>query len=386
MRNHIGVLAPFLSGLAILGLVRCTTFTLGPAPIPTITSLSPSSVTAGSPAFDLTINGSGFVNRFSSVRFGSVVYGPNDLVSVTGNAIVIRIGASSVATPRPLQVTVQNPTTFGGGGTATADFDVNHAVPNVTGVSTSLPPPNDQNAAPAGGPPFRMLVTGSGFAPGSLVRWDGIARITNFLSPTQITTDVAASDIVASRTVQVSVTNPAPGPSQSPTSVPFTIYAVPTVTSIVGIVPWFQTRVTFDDPPPPTTLAPLDGFYPRPPSSLPPRLNFPNGQWQWQEERVNNVMVRDAFFSNNPALPANSRTFSFANGPRILATLDVITKTAGTITLRDDTGRTTTAQITVGPVQTVATGWFAQPSAAITVEFTAGWELGITAISYLGLP
>ena len=387
MIGRTGVLARLLALIA-LGLVGCTTFTIGPTPVPTITSLSPSSATAGSPAFDLTINGSGFLEGFSEVRFGSITYNWRQWVSVTPNAIVIRIGAPSVATARQIVVTVNNipaPGT-GGGGTATADFTINNRVPSVASVVTNLPPPNDQNSVPAGGPAFRMMVTGSGFVAGSLVHWDGIARITNVLSPNQVTTDVPASDSAMSRTVLITVFNPAPGGGQSPTSVPFTFYTVFQVVPFVGIVPWFQTRVTFDDPPPPSTVAPLSGFYPRAPSSLPPRLNFPTGQWEWAAEIVNTMPVNDAFFSQDATLPANSRSFGFANGPRVLSSVEVITPTAGTLTLRDDNGRTTTQQIAVGPAQTVATGWFDQPSATITVEFTAGRDLGIIAVRYLGLP
>jgi hypothetical protein len=73
MVGRTGVLARLLALIALV-LVGCTTFTIGPTPVPTITSLSPSSVTAGSPAIDLTINGSGFGEGFSEVRFGSITY------------------------------------------------------------------------------------------------------------------------------------------------------------------------------------------------------------------------------------------------------------------------------------------------------------------------
>jgi hypothetical protein len=391
MRARLRSLAPILAMLAALTLGSCTTFTIGPAPVPTISSLSPAAVTAGSPAFDLTINGTGFINRFTTVRFGSVDYGPRDaVVGPTGTTMVIRVGAAFVATPGQITVTVVTPTTVGGGGTATAVFTVNSPVPEVTGISTSLQPPNDRNAVPRCGPAFRMTVKGSRFVRGALIRWDGVARTTTFVSATELTTEVDANELTASRTVEVGVLNPAPGGGPSPTTMPFTIYGnyvcLTTTTVVLGILPWFQTRVTFDDPPPSTAIGPLQGLYPRPPSTLPPRLNFPAGQWSWQQETVNGVMVRDAFFTTPAPFPANSRTFSFANGPRILAGLEVITKTAGTLTIRDGNGRTATQALTVGPVQTVNTGWFDQPSATITVEFTAGWEVGITAISYLGLP
>ncbi len=387
MLSRIGLSAALRTVIASLAIAGCTTFTIGPAPVPTIASLSPNNVTAGSQTFDLIINGTGYVSGFTEVRFGSVRYRPHELRSVTANMIVLRIGASFVANAGMLTVTVVNRVlSTGGGGTATATFTINNPPPTVSSVTTNLPPPNDRNSVPAEGPPFRMLVSGGNFVPGSLIRWDGIARITSYVSPNQVATDVTTGDLAVSRTVQVGVLNPAPGGGQSPTTMPFTIYAVLRAVTFVGILPWFQVRVTFDDPPPPMAEAPLDGLYPRPPSSLPPRLDFPAGQWEWADETVNNVRVRDAFFSAGTAFPATRRSFSFANGPRVLAGVDVITKTAGTLTLNDGSGRSVTQAIAVGGVQTIATGWFNQPSATITVEFDGGRSLGITAISYLGLP
>ncbi|MGQ0429484.1 MAG: hypothetical protein ACT4UQ_06105 [Gammaproteobacteria bacterium] len=389
MANRTVVLTRLLVVIA-LGLGGCfggTTFEIIYNPVPTITSLSPSSVTAGSPSFDLTINGSGF-GTWSQVRFGSVTpYNRYQFVSVTPTAIVIRIGAPSVATAGQITVAVDTLGAPPTGGTATAVFTINNGLPSVASVVTNLPPPNDQNSVPAGGPAFRMMVTGSGFVPGSLVRWDGIARVTDVLSPNQVTTDVPASDSAVSRTVQVSVFNPAPGGGQSTNSVPFTFYYVLTLIPCpVCILPWFQPCVTFDNPAPQTAETPLDGLYPRPPSNLPPRLNFGTGQWDWAAEVINGIPVNDAFYSVNAALPVNSRSFSFANGPRVLSSVKVISKAAGTLTLRDDSGRTATQAITVGPVQTVATGWSSQQSAAIAVEFTGGRQLGITEVCYLGVP
>jgi hypothetical protein len=389
MRTLSRVVASLFTVLALLGLGSCNTFTLGPAPIPTISSLSPGSVTAGSPPFDLTINGTGFVNSFTTVRFGSISYGIRDLVvGPNGTSIVIRIGASSVAVPGQLTVTVVTPTRFGGGGTATRVFTINSPVPDVASVSTSLAPPNDLSAVPLCGPAFRMTVRGSRFAPGAVIRWDGIARVTNFVSATELTTEVAASELTTSRMIEVDVANPAPGGGPSSTSRPFTIYGnyfCLTTTTVIGILPWFQTRVTFDDPAPGTAITPFSGLYPRPPSMLPTRLNFPVGEWEWQQETVNGVMVRDVFFAENPAFPTYSRTFSFANGPRILVSLEVITQNAGTLTITDANGRTVMQQLTVGPVRTVNTGWFDQPSRTITVSFPVR-DPGITAITYLGLP
>lgn len=74
---------------------------------------------------------------------------------------------------------------------------------------TSLSPVS----ATAGGPGFTLTVDGVNFVEGSTVHWDGEARTTAFVSSTQLTAEIAASDI-ATGTVgiaQVTVVNPEPG-------------------------------------------------------------------------------------------------------------------------------------------------------------------------------
>jgi hypothetical protein len=59
----------------------------------------------------------------------------------------------------------------------------------------------------------------------------------------------------------------------------------------------------------------------------------------------------------------------------------VFTGVSGTLTLSDDRGQTKTQTISTGSLQTVTTGW-TQGSTTITVNFSAGWELGIDDITY----
>jgi Domain of unknown function DUF11 len=67
------------------------------------------------------------------------------------------------------------------------------------------------NVALAGGPAFTLTVTGSGFVPGSVVRWNGSDRTTTFGSANSLTAMIPASDIALAGTVSVTVFNPAPG-------------------------------------------------------------------------------------------------------------------------------------------------------------------------------
>ena len=63
----------------------------------------------------------------------------------------------------------------------------------------------------AGDPDFTLTVNGSGFVDGSVVRWNGADRPTNFLSATQMTAAIPAADIAVAGTASVTVFNPMPG-------------------------------------------------------------------------------------------------------------------------------------------------------------------------------
>ncbi|MBF9236584.1 DUF4394 domain-containing protein [Hymenobacter sp. BT683] len=99
-----------------------TTFTTtaAPNPAPAITSLSPSSVTAGAAAQTLTVNGTGFVSA-SVVNFN----GTSRTTSfVSASQLTISLTAADQATPGAYNVTVTNPAP-GGGTSAPAVFTVN---------------------------------------------------------------------------------------------------------------------------------------------------------------------------------------------------------------------------------------------------------------------
>jgi Domain of unknown function (DUF1929)/IPT/TIG domain len=81
-------------------------------------------------------------------------------------------------------------------------------------------------SATAGGPAFSLAVTGSNFLASSKVRWNGADRPTTFVSATQLTAAIPASDIAAAGSAQVSVSNPAPGGGTS-LSLAFAINAAP---------------------------------------------------------------------------------------------------------------------------------------------------------------
>lgn len=64
------------------------------------------------------------------------------------------------------------------------------------------------STATAGGPAFTLTVNGSNFVSGAVVRWNGVPRTTTFVSATQVKAAIAAADIAAAGTANVSVANP----------------------------------------------------------------------------------------------------------------------------------------------------------------------------------
>ena len=190
-------------------------------PAPTATSLSPTSATAGGAAFTLTVNGTGFVST-SVVKFNGAA---KTTTFVNATQLTAAITAADIATAGTATVTVTNPAP---GGTSNAvSFAINNAVPTISSLSPS--------SAVAGSAAFTLTVNGVGFVTGATVNFNGAAKVTTFVSNTQITAAILASDIASPGTANVTVTNPAPTPGPSGAQV-FTISSpnnpVPTISNL----------------------------------------------------------------------------------------------------------------------------------------------------------
>ena len=173
--------------------VTCTISNLYPSA--TISSLSPGSGTAGDPAFTLTVNGSNFVPA-SIVNWNGMAL---DTTYVSASQLTASVPISDVASAGTAGVTVTNPSP--GGGTSTAsNFTINGAnlIPTISSLSPS--------GVTAGGGPITLTVNGSKFVPSSTVLWNGSALATSYLSDTQLTATIPASDIASAGASSANVT------------------------------------------------------------------------------------------------------------------------------------------------------------------------------------
>ncbi len=86
-------------------------------------------------------------------------------------------------------------------------------------------------SARPGGPDFTLTVNGSNFVSGATVQWGATALTTTFVSATQLTAAVSASQIATAGTVSITVVNPGPIISAAAT---FTVTETVTVTMLVS--------------------------------------------------------------------------------------------------------------------------------------------------------
>src|SRR5579864_2271990 len=181
-----------------------------------ITSLSPSNMSAGSPQFTLTVNGSGFVAK-TVVQWNGATIPTTVQTDSSGNVLGITatVSASLVAKAGTFFVNTLSPHSGAGtnGLSNPLPFIVNppgNPVPTVTSMSPSC--------AVAGSPAFTLTIAGSNFLPasdpsgGSQVHWSTTTSstlpIVGTITATQIQATVSSMLIAGVGTASVTVFNP----------------------------------------------------------------------------------------------------------------------------------------------------------------------------------
>jgi hypothetical protein len=201
-----------------------TTVTVNP--LPTISSISPSSALVNSEAFTLIVNGTNFGT-------GSTVYfGGQARVTTFSSAtqLTAAIQAGDVAATGVVTVLVANPIP-GGGDSTPVTFNVYGPPPTISFLSPS--------SVVAGGPAFTLAVNGANFVNGAVVNFNSTFRTPAFVSATQLTIAISASDIANQGTIEISVTDPVGNGSGGGTSstLPLTILPANTQPVVGGFSP-----------------------------------------------------------------------------------------------------------------------------------------------------
>ena len=174
-------------------------------PIPSLIRTIPQSVIAGGSWFALTVQGSGFVPG-AVVNWNGQAR-PTTFVSSTD--LRIDVPAADIAVPSAVQLTVSNPVP-GGGISSPIVLNVT-TPPNPVPVLESMTP----SSAIEGDSSLTIRVTGGNFVNGVTLLWQGTARPTTYVSPTQLTAQIDAADVAVAGNFTVTVVNPAPGGGSS---------------------------------------------------------------------------------------------------------------------------------------------------------------------------
>ncbi len=168
-------------------------FTVLP-PKPVITSLKPVSAHAGFPSFTLTVNGKSFekgvvVDWTESGKKTALATAFKSSTLVTAS-----VPAKLIAHQGTASITVVT----AGGTSAAVQYAIGAAIPGITELAPA--------SADAGSPGFTLTVKGFNFISGAQAHWNGKALTTKFVSATELTASVLASDIAAKGTASITVT------------------------------------------------------------------------------------------------------------------------------------------------------------------------------------
>jgi beta-lactam-binding protein with PASTA domain len=165
---------------------------------------------AGDAGFTLTITGSHFapssVARWNGTELTTTFVSDSELKA--------EVRAEQLASAGIAHISVADRT--GGATSAPVEFavDATNPVPTILSVTP--------DSATKGSATITLTVTGSNFIASSLIEWNGLALPTAFVSATQLTAQISASQLLSAGVVNVSVFTGTPGGGASGT-MPFTV-------------------------------------------------------------------------------------------------------------------------------------------------------------------
>ena len=164
---------------------------------PTLSSISPTTVKAGSGAFTLTATGTHFADG------ATILWDGTSLSTTAGSStqLTAKVSAAQIANAGSVAIRVMN------SDSTTSDTLTLTITPGSGGGTfglTSISPA----AVAAGSPAFTITAIGTGFVSGAAITLNGTAIATTFDSATQLHATVPAADVAVAGTIQVGVTNP----------------------------------------------------------------------------------------------------------------------------------------------------------------------------------
>jgi hypothetical protein len=208
-------------------------FTVGSAPGPTISSLTPSSATSGGAAYQLVVSGTNFATG-SVVQWNSGS-GATSLATIvlSSTQLSALVPANLIATPGTAFIDVLN---TGSVASNVEAYTISAGAAPTINSSNGLSPAT----ATVGTSSVQLFVSGTNFISTSVVQWSTgstpAALSTVYISSTQLSAIIPTSDLASAGTAFVNVSN---GSGNVSNSVPFTVAAQgsPTISTTNGLIP-----------------------------------------------------------------------------------------------------------------------------------------------------
>lgn len=183
-------------------------------PMPSFSSISPSSIAAGSASFTLTINGANFVSgsiiKWNGIALTTTYVNATQLTALVPSNTIIAAGSAAVTVFSPAP---------GGGTSSACTFTITAPVAPVPTL-TSLSP----NTITAGASDFNLIAQGTNFTNGVTLQWNGSALATTFISASQLLAVVPAAKVTNVGTATITVLSSSPASTSN--ALTFTINAV----------------------------------------------------------------------------------------------------------------------------------------------------------------
>jgi hypothetical protein len=198
-----------------------STLTVSSATAPTITTISPTSVTVGAPPFTLTITGTNFTSN-ATVTVGTAP--PRSATFVDAQHLRVQIATFDVNTAGQVPITVTTPGTTGGTSNQILLFVTNNNAPVITALN-----PTTITTNPAS---LKVLINGSGYLLDDVALVNGTQRPTEYISATQLAVTLLASDATTPQTLAISVRRHDNSATSAPATLTVVSGAVPAITSV----------------------------------------------------------------------------------------------------------------------------------------------------------
>lgn len=167
-------------------------------PAPQASTLSPSSVAAGSGPTTVVVTGLGFFIT-SQITFDGA---PAATTYQDATHLKATLTAAQLATATAISVRVVNSAPGGGTSVALA-FTVNNGVPTISTLNPA--------SVASGSPDRNVIISGTGFVAGSTVKSNGVLVSSAFQNTSTITAIIPSAHLINPGSVAITVTNPAPG-------------------------------------------------------------------------------------------------------------------------------------------------------------------------------